>query len=608
MIRRADRGGDARRSSRSSTARARPTRSRRSPREAGFARGASGSATWRASSGCCVGAAVTRRARRGRSARASPRGGVAVFPADTVYGLACDPENAAAVARLYALKGRPPDKPAAVMFFDLDELRRLRRPAARAASTLLLPNPSGASRSPARPTRRRSACACRSWRPVGRPVLQSARTSPAGPTRGASTTCRQAIRDGADLVLDGGELPGTPSTVIDLRTPEWRIVRQGAVSAQRVERRAAQEPLTPRGRSGGEARGAAMRRSWVIAACAAGLSGSGRARRRRGGPVPPVLERLRREHLDRLGELRARVAGRARDTIIQRVIRNGGVIERTPAARRASYGIPGAAVDGSTTGLSADGRTLVLAESHRPCPGPACSCWTRENLRARKRIALPEFVSVDAISPDGRTLYVAPLPEGAGGRPGRTRSWRLDLRTGRLRGDPIMDPREPDEQMGGIPLTRDDEPRQALGLHALQRRAQASSTRSTRRRARRAASTSRAAISLRPAADARAVRRCTVGDLATIDLAHVRPDRRAGDPGATPRPTATPAPAAEHAGGLPLGCRWPLGLVALAAVAAARPPVRDAPAGAGRDLGTAGIRTCERAARRRPSDSLPSTA
>ena len=48
-------------------------------------------------------------------------GGVAIFPADTVYGLACDPENADAVAKLYALKGRPPDKPAAVMFFDLAE-------------------------------------------------------------------------------------------------------------------------------------------------------------------------------------------------------------------------------------------------------------------------------------------------------------------------------------------------------------------------------------------------------------------------------------------------------------------------------------------------------
>ncbi|HWT24776.1 MAG TPA: Sua5/YciO/YrdC/YwlC family protein, partial [Solirubrobacteraceae bacterium] len=44
-------------------------------------------------------------------------GGVAVFPADTVYGLACDPQSAAAVERLYAIKGRAPDKPAAVMFF-----------------------------------------------------------------------------------------------------------------------------------------------------------------------------------------------------------------------------------------------------------------------------------------------------------------------------------------------------------------------------------------------------------------------------------------------------------------------------------------------------------
>ena len=48
-------------------------------------------------------------------------GGVALFPADTVYGLACDPENAEAVRRLYELKGRPPDKPAAVMFFDVEQ-------------------------------------------------------------------------------------------------------------------------------------------------------------------------------------------------------------------------------------------------------------------------------------------------------------------------------------------------------------------------------------------------------------------------------------------------------------------------------------------------------
>ena len=43
-----------------------------------------------------------------------------MFPADTVYGLACEPDSKEAVYRLYRLKGRKPDKPAAVMFFDLE--------------------------------------------------------------------------------------------------------------------------------------------------------------------------------------------------------------------------------------------------------------------------------------------------------------------------------------------------------------------------------------------------------------------------------------------------------------------------------------------------------
>ena len=47
-------------------------------------------------------------------------GGLVVFPSDTVYGLACDPENRASVERLYRLKGRSAAKPSAVMFFDLD--------------------------------------------------------------------------------------------------------------------------------------------------------------------------------------------------------------------------------------------------------------------------------------------------------------------------------------------------------------------------------------------------------------------------------------------------------------------------------------------------------
>ena len=185
-------------------------------------------------------------------ARVVAAGGVAVFPADTVYGLACDPESAPAVTRLYALKGRPPEKPAAVMFFDreralaaLPELgERTRAALARllpGGVTLLLPNP-----------RRRYPLACGpdpdtlglrvpdlpAFAGVAAPVLQSSANHAGGPDARTLDEVPRAIRDGADLVLDGGALPGTPSTVIDLRAYEregrWTLVRTGAVAPEAV--------------------------------------------------------------------------------------------------------------------------------------------------------------------------------------------------------------------------------------------------------------------------------------------------------------------------------------------------------------------------------------
>ncbi len=173
-------------------------------------------------------------------------GGVAVFPADTVYGLACDPEDAAAVARLYALKGRAPDKPAAVMFFDRDAALAIvpgsRTRAALAhllpgGVTVLLPNPE-----------RRFPLACGpdpetlglrvpdvpALAAVRRPLLQSSANLAGGPDARTLAEVPAAVRERADLVLDGGALPGTPSTVVDLRNyehgGEWAIVRHGAVA------------------------------------------------------------------------------------------------------------------------------------------------------------------------------------------------------------------------------------------------------------------------------------------------------------------------------------------------------------------------------------------
>jgi L-threonylcarbamoyladenylate synthase len=179
-------------------------------------------------------------------------GGVAVFPADTVYGLACDPTSTAAVARLYGLKGRPADKPAAVMFFALDralaalpELGPRMRAALEAllpgAVTLLLPNP--LARYPL-------ACGPDPWTlglrvpapgllaGVTVPVLQSSANRSGGVDPRTLGGVDPAVRDGADLAVDGGPLPGTPSTVVDLRGYEsdgsWSVLREGAVAREAI--------------------------------------------------------------------------------------------------------------------------------------------------------------------------------------------------------------------------------------------------------------------------------------------------------------------------------------------------------------------------------------
>jgi L-threonylcarbamoyladenylate synthase len=179
-------------------------------------------------------------------------GGVAVFPADTVYGLACAPDDEAAVRRLYALKGRAPDKPAAVMFFalaaaleSLPELgprtRRLLTDLLPEGLTLLVANPRGRfplACGPDPDTLGLRVPALPALASVGTPVLQSSANVAGGPDARRLEEVPHAIRAGADLVLDGGELPGTPSTVVDLRgfedRGEWNVLRAGAVPAERI--------------------------------------------------------------------------------------------------------------------------------------------------------------------------------------------------------------------------------------------------------------------------------------------------------------------------------------------------------------------------------------
>jgi hypothetical protein len=114
--------------------------------------------------------------------------------------------------------------------------------------------------------------------------------------------------------------------------------------------------------------------------------------------------------------------------------------------------VPGVDYTGAMTGLSADGRTLILA----PIPtGPPDT--TRllvlgtARLTIRTRLTLPGWSTVDAISPDGRWLY---LIHYRSADVTRYEVLAYDLRAHRLLPQPVVDPRERDEAMTGIPINR----------------------------------------------------------------------------------------------------------------------------------------------------------
>ena len=181
-------------------------------------------------------------------------GGVALFPADGLYGLACDPLNEASVQRIQGLKGRDDRKPSAVMYFAPLAMRELVEemgPRTRAAASKLLPGP--VTLVIANP-RRRYPLACREdpgrlgVRLIEGPlagartaIFQTSANRSGEPAPSRFEDIEPEILAGADLAIDGGELRGEPSTVVDLtaldRDGSLRILREGAVAESEIRER-----------------------------------------------------------------------------------------------------------------------------------------------------------------------------------------------------------------------------------------------------------------------------------------------------------------------------------------------------------------------------------
>ena len=177
-------------------------------------------------------------------------GRLVVLPTDTVYGLVADGESEPAARALYAAKGRDAIQPTAVLFASVDVLgeRVPELPAAAVEAvrallpgplTLIVENPARryAWLNPQRP----DALGLRVPAVTGAPravlealgaLVATSANLPGGADPRRPEDVPPELAAAADVVIDGGELPGTPSTVLDLTRPEPRVLREGAVTAR----------------------------------------------------------------------------------------------------------------------------------------------------------------------------------------------------------------------------------------------------------------------------------------------------------------------------------------------------------------------------------------
>jgi L-threonylcarbamoyladenylate synthase len=198
-----------------------------------------------------------------RAVAALSGGGLAVLPTDTVYGLACRADSEASARGLYRLKGRAEIQATAVIFpsvaFLLGALPAFDERTASAVHALLpgpftlvvgdrsrrygwlsraRPDTIGV-RVPILPEPTAEIVAT-----VG-PIVATSANLPGGAEPHRLADVPAQIRERVDVEVDGGTLPGTPSTVIDLTGGAPVVLRVGAVAGDEALRRIAQAVSRP---------------------------------------------------------------------------------------------------------------------------------------------------------------------------------------------------------------------------------------------------------------------------------------------------------------------------------------------------------------------------
>ncbi len=186
-------------------------------------------------------------------------GGLVAFPTETVYGLGADATDPDAVARIFAVKGRPADNPLIVHLADATDLTRVVdevTPLARRLAREFWPGPltvvlDARDELPRITTGGHTTVAVRvPDHPVATALLAEADVPVAAPSanrsgRPSPTTAAHVatdLGDAVDAILDGGPCPvGVESTVVDARGDRPVVLREGSVTREQLGVAAAED-------------------------------------------------------------------------------------------------------------------------------------------------------------------------------------------------------------------------------------------------------------------------------------------------------------------------------------------------------------------------------
>jgi L-threonylcarbamoyladenylate synthase len=179
-------------------------------------------------------------------------GGIVAYPTETFYGLAVDARSSSARERLFELKGRPDDKALPIVVSGIDQLETLADPlnpaerllietfwpgpltlvvAARPGTGAAAPDGTIAVRASGLPLARSLASA------LGSPITATSANRSGSPPATTAEGVEQEFPGGIDLILDGGACPGgLPSTIVDARNREPRLLRQGRIPLEEILR------------------------------------------------------------------------------------------------------------------------------------------------------------------------------------------------------------------------------------------------------------------------------------------------------------------------------------------------------------------------------------